>query len=396
MFDALPLLPADPILGLSAAYHGDTNPNKVDLGVGVYKTEDGLTPVLQAVSKAEALLLKEQTTKTYTAPAGIAGANLAAQRLAFGSEHSAINGQRIATVQTPGGCGALRLAAELIKKTRTNARIWVSTPTWANHMPLLGSAGIELIEYPYYDFERHNIDFDAMMAALDATLPGDLVLLHACCHNPSGADLSQEQWLAVTELAKHKGFTPFIDMAYQGFGQGIEEDAFGVRVMAEQLPELVLATSFSKNFGLYRERAGSLSIVGEDAAQARAIQSQVLSIARGLYSMPPAHGASIVDKIYHDQALQTLWITELKSMRERISQLRSDLVAALSQQQSSRDFSFIEREHGMFSFLGLNVSQVQQIKQGFSVYMTDNSRINIAGINKSNVDYLAKAICRVI
>ncbi|MBU2887605.1 aspartate/tyrosine/aromatic aminotransferase [Gilvimarinus agarilyticus] len=395
MFNELPLLPADPILGLSASYKADPNPLKVDLGVGVYKTEAGLTPVLAAVSQAEAQLLTEQTSKSYTSPAGIDGANFASQQLAFGTGHRVLIEQRVATVQTPGGCGALRLAAELIKKSRPDARIWVSTPTWANHIPLLGNAGLELIEYPYYDFAQHAIDFDAMHSALSHARAGDLVLLHACCHNPSGADLNREQWQSIAELAHQKGFTPFIDMAYQGFGEGIEQDAFGVRTLAEQLPELVLATSYSKNLGLYRERAGSLSVVSQSASQAQAVQSQVLSIARGLYSMPPAHGAAIVDRVYHDDTLNALWLEELTAMRQRIQQLRQDLVAALAQ-ESERDFSFIQREQGMFSFLGLSSGQVQRLKQEFSVYMTDNSRINIAGISASNLPYLARAISKVL
>lgn len=396
MFDKLPLLPADPILGLSAAYQNDPNPHKVDLGVGVYKTEQGQTPVLEAVSLAEAQLLAEQTTKSYTPPAGIAGANRAAQQLAFGEKHPVLSERRAVTVQTPGGCGALRLAAELIKKAKPSARIWVSTPTWANHIPLLGSAGLELVEYPYYDFDRHAIDFDGMHAALSQARAGDLVLLHACCHNPSGADLSAGQWQSIAELAQRTGFTPFIDMAYQGFGAGIEQDAFGVRALATQLPELVLATSFSKNFGLYRERAGSLTVISHSEAQAAAVQSQVLSIARGLYSMPPAHGAAIVDRVYHDPDLQSLWLAELDAMRGRIKQLRHNLVEALEKRQSSRDFSFIRHEQGMFSFLGLTPSQVKRLKHEFSVYMTDNSRINIAGISAANLDYLADAIGKVV
>ncbi|UTF59807.1 amino acid aminotransferase [Gilvimarinus sp. DA14] len=396
MFNQLPLLQADPILGLSAAFRNDTNPSKVDLGVGVYKTENGETPVLGSVAAAEAQLLQQQTTKSYTPPAGIAGANRAAAELAFGREHKVIGENRLSTVQTPGGCGALRLAAELIAKANPQASIWISTPTWANHVPLLTSAGLRLKEYPYYDFAEHKIDFAAMLKTLESAGPNDLVLLHACCHNPSGADLSREQWQQLAALASERGFTPFIDMAYQGFGSGIAEDAYGVRLMADTQPELVLATSFSKNLGLYRERAGSLSIVSATHAGADAVLSQTLSIARGLYSMPPAHGASIVDLVYHSDELRNQWHGELTAMRERIAGLRVQLVNALNERQSKRDFSFIAREAGMFSFLGLSVDQVQTLKSQYSVYMTDNSRINVAGINSNNLNYLADAIIKVI
>ncbi|WP_020208103.1 aromatic amino acid transaminase [Gilvimarinus chinensis] len=396
MFDQLSLLQPDPILGLSAAFRSDTNSNKVDLGVGVYKTEVGETPVLDCVTAAEKQLLQHQTTKSYTPPAGIEGANRAAAELAFGTEHSVIEEQRLSTVQTPGGCGALRLAAELIAKANPQSTIWVSAPTWANHVPLLTSAGLRLKEYPYYDFAKHKIDFNAMVNTLKAAGPNDLVLLHACCHNPSGADLSNDQWRQLSELASERGFTPFIDMAYQGFGSGIAEDAYGVRLLAETQPELVLAMSFSKNLGLYRERAGSLSIVSANKSQAGAVQSQTLSIARGLYSMPPSHGASIVDTVYHSEELRSLWFSELTDMRERIAGLRLELVKALNERQDKRDFGFIAQEAGMFSFLGLSVEQVNTLKNQFSVYMTDNSRINVAGINQQNLPYLADAIVQVL
>lgn len=396
MLDHLPQLQPDPILGLSAAYKNDSNPAKVDLGVGVYKTEAGDTPVLKCVAEAEANLLQTQTTKSYTPPAGIAGANRAAAELAFGREHQALADERVGTVQTPGGCGALRLAAELITHANPDATIWVSTPTWANHVPLLTSAGLRLKEYPYYDFAEHRIDFDAMMETLQQAGKDDLVLLHACCHNPSGADLNQSQWQAVAKLADKQGFTPFIDMAYQGFGQGIDQDAYGVRLLADTLPELVLATSFSKNLGLYRERAGSLSVVSANAPQAQAVLSQTLSIARGLYSMPPSHGASIVDLVYHTTELRTQWESELTGMRQRIAGLREQLVSALNARQDKQRFDFIAREAGMFSFLGLSVAQVTRLKNEFSVYMTDNSRINVAGVNADNLDYLADAIVAVL
>ncbi len=396
MFANLPLLPADPILGLSVAYQQDPNPAKVDLGVGVYKDDAGLTPIMAAVSAAERLRLERENTKAYTNPAGNLSANEAVSQLVFGQQHPVIDQGRLRTIQTPGGCGALRVAAELIQRARPGARIWVSTPTWANHIPLLGSAGLQLREYPYYDYARHTIDFEATLASLNQAPAGDLVLLHACCHNPSGADLSREQWGQIADLALERGFVPFIDMAYQGFGEGLEEDSYGPRLLAASLPEVLVASSFSKNFGLYRERAGALSIVFTDKAQADAGMSQLLSVTRGLYSMPPAHGSAIIDIILHSTELTQQWSSELTQMRERIAGLRSRLVSSLNALQSARDFSFIARERGMFSFLGLSKDQVHTLKQDFSIYMTDNSRINVAGLSEARMEYVSKAIVSVL
>ncbi|WP_111641019.1 amino acid aminotransferase [Marinimicrobium alkaliphilum] len=396
MFETLPQLPADPILGLSVAFQQDNNPDKVDLGVGVYKDDAGRTPIMAAVHAAEQRRLEQEDSKAYTNPAGYPGANAGVNELVFGADHPALAAERVRTIQTPGGCGALRVAAELIRRARPEATIWVSSPTWANHVPLLGNAGIALQEYPYYDHTSHSIDFDAMLASLRQVAKGDLVLLHACCHNPSGADLTQVQWQAVADVAREREFTPFIDMAYQGFGEGLDQDAYGVRLLAQTQPELLVASSFSKNFGLYRERAGSLSLVLADRERADAIHTQMLNVTRGLYSMPPAHGAALVDIILHDSALSTQWRTELDSMRARIQGLREQLVDALSQRQQTRDFGFIARERGMFSFLGLSVGQVHALRARYSIYMTDNSRINIAGLNPETIAYVADAIAEVL
>jgi len=396
MFETLPLLAADPILGLSAAYQKDTNPLKVDLGVGVYKNDAGVTPIMAAVAAAEKQRLNSEATKAYTAPAGYPGANSAVTQLIYGANHAAVNDKRVRTIQTPGGCGALRAAAEFIQRAKPGATIWVSTPTWANHIPLLNSAGLQLREYPYYDYQTHQIDFDAMMTALAQVPAGDLVLLHACCHNPSGADLTKAQWQAVAQLAQTRGFVPFIDMAYQGFGEGLEEDAYAIRLLAETLPEVVVAASFSKNFGLYRERAGTLSLVFANEAQADAGISQLLSVTRSIYSMPPAHGSAIVDIILHSPELTQQWQEELGQMRRRIQGLREQLVKTLSSLQSERDFSFIAQERGMFSFLGVNLEQVQRLKNEFSIYMTDSSRISVAGLSVESMDYVGQAITKVL
>lgn len=396
MFNVLPLLPADPILGLSQSYAKDANPQKVDLGVGVYKNDLGQTPIMQAVLQAEKILIASQTTKAYTAPAGIAGANEAATQLIFGKDLLTNIQQRVRTIQTPGGCGALRVAAELIQRAKKGASLWVSTPTWANHVPLLGNAGLTLKEYPYYDYKNHAIDFTTMKNTLQSIPAGDLVLLHACCHNPSGADLSKSQWNELADLFLEKKLIPFIDMAYQGFGEGLDEDTYGIRLMASRLPEVIVVTSFSKNFGLYRERAGSLSILFTDEKQADAGLSQLLSITRALYSMPPAHGATLIDIILHSQELTKIWEDELTLMRQRIANLRSDLVSRLNQLQHKQDFSFIANEKGMFSFLGLSVEQVHQLKNKYSIYMTDTSRISVAGLTQNNLDYVARAVVSVL
>ncbi len=396
MFESLPLLPADPILGLSIAYAKDANPAKVDLGVGVYKNDFGVTPIMAAVAAAEKIRIQQESTKAYTPPAGYPGANEVCTALIYGVDHLAVAAGRVRTIQTPGGCGALRVAGELISRARPGANLWVSTPTWANHIPLLGSAGLKLQEYPYYDYSTHSIEFDAMLAVVKKIPRGDLILLHACCHNPSGADLSREQWHQIADVCEANGIIPFVDMAYQGFGEGVEEDAYGLRLLSNRLPEVIIATSFSKNFGLYRERAGALSVVFADEQQANAGNSQLLSVTRGLYSMPPAHGAALIDIILHSPELTQLWRNELTQMRERISGLRVELVSALNQLQSQRDFSFIAKERGMFSFLGLSVAQVHRLKKDFSIYMTDTSRISVAGLTAEKMDYVSKAIVSVL
>ncbi|WP_049630370.1 amino acid aminotransferase [Cellvibrio sp. pealriver] len=396
MFEVLPLLPNDPILGLSIAYANDTNPQKVDLGVGVYKNDAGVTPIMKAVAEAEKLRIQRDTTKAYTPPAGVPGANEVSTRLVFGAVHAAVEAGRVRTVQAPGGCGALRVAAELIQRAKPGANLWVSTPTWANHIPLLGSAGLKLREYPYYDYASHSIDFVAMMATINEIPRGDLVLLHACCHNPSGADLTRAQWDQVADVLVERGIIPFVDMAYQGFGEGLEEDAYGLRMLANRVPEMIVANSFSKNFGLYRERAASLSLVFADTQQADAGFSQLLNVARGIYSMPPAHGSTIVDIILHSDELTQMWQSELTQMRQRIAGLRSHLVESLNGLQQARDFSFIAQERGMFSFLGLTVEQVRKLKSDYSIYMTDTSRISVAGLTTEKMDYVAKAIVAVL
>ena len=396
MFNSLIAMPADPILGLLTQYREDTHPQKVDLGVGVYKDPAGNTPILNCVKKAEKFRLETETTKVYIGPTGSPQFNTLMTELAFGSDHSAIIANRIRTVSTPGGTGALRVAGDFIKRCNPNAVLWVSDPTWANHTGLFEAAGITVKTYPYYDYDSKSLKFDEMLAALSQVSPDDVVLFHACCHNPSGMDLTTEQWDKVVALTKEQGFTPLIDMAYQGFGDGVDIDAYGVRKMAAAVDSMILCSSCSKNFGLYRERIGSCSVIAKDANTANIAQSVLLYVVRCLYSMPPAHGAAIVETILGSKELTQEWLDELKVMRDRINGNRAILVEKLKANGVDRDFSFIARQKGMFSFLGVNPEQVARLQKEFSIYMVGSSRISIAGISEDNVDYLAKSIAKVL
>jgi len=379
-----------------AAYRADDNPKKIDLGVGVYKDPAGNTPVMTAVKKAEGLILNSQETKSYVGPTGAAGYNDCVADLIFGSDLVASLGKRRITAQAPGGCGGLRLAAEFIQKANPDATVWVSDPTWANHVPLLGTAGLKIEQYPYYDYSSHSVRFDEMLATLAKVPSGDAVLLHGCCHNPCGADLNQEQWQQVRDLCLERGFTVFIDLAYQGLGDGLEEDVYGVRLMAESLPELIVVSSCSKNFGLYRERTGALTVICENDSAAGIAATQIAAAARAMYSMPPDHGAAIVELIMKDDALRSEWDAELTEMRDRINGLRAQLVARLKAAGVTQDFSFIEREKGMFSFLGIGVEQIQTLVNDYSIYLVNSSRINVAGINDGNIDYLISSLTEVL
>lgn len=391
MFESLVPLEPDPILGLMAAYRADPNTKKVDLGVGVYKDEMGNTPVLESVKAAEAALLQRQTSKAYISPMGSDEFNHQIATLLLGLGHPALVERRAAVLQTPGGCGALRAGAELIVRARPEARIWVSDPTWANHIPLLGSAGVEIKTYPYYDCRNKTLRFDAMLDSLGQARAGDVVLLHGCCHNPCGSDLRPEQWRVLTELVVRIGLVPFVDVAYQGFGLGLELDVEGLRMMAAAAPELLIASSCSKNFGLYRERTGALVVVAPGAEQAKIVGSQTAAAVRSLWSMPPDHGAAVVGAILSDRDLRTAWESELAVMRNRINGLREQLVMALSA-AGAGDFGFIAQERGMFSFLGLSPVQVARLRSEYSIYLVDSSRINVAGLSHANLDYVCDAV----
>jgi len=395
MFENLPLLPPDPLLGVMDSYLLDSNPQKVDLGLGVYKDELGDTPILNSVKRAEARVYEHESTKMYAGSAGEAKFGQLTLELLLGDNHPAIVDDRICISQTPGGCGALRVASDIILRCNNNAHVWVSSPTWDNHVPLLGNNGLQVSHYPYYDPSTNTLDFDAMADAMQNLGKGDLLLLHGCCHNPSGADLSFEQWQIVAQLANHHGFIPFIDIAYQGLGQGLEKDARGLRHLAEVCPRVFIASSFSKNFAIYRERAGAISIITSNASEKQAVSTQLASVIRGIYSTPPTHGAQIVQTILEDDELKSSWRQEVRAMRERIRALRSELAVRLKTANCPRDFSYIKDQNGLFSFLGFDENKVAVLRDKFSIYMPASSRINIPGFNQSNMDYLVNAIVSV-
>ena len=394
MFSELKPLPTDPILGLMAAFKQDTNPKKIDLGVGVYKDEQGNTPVLKAVKKAEAFRLENETSKSYIGLAGNLDYCQKMENLLLG-EHPALLANRVRTAQAPGGTGALRVAAEFIKRCNKDATVWVTTPTWANHISLFEAAGLTVKEYPYYDYENKDLLFDDMINTLKQVPKGDVVLFHACCHNPSGMDLNAEQWSTVADLAVEVGFTPLVDIAYQGFGSSLEEDAAGLRKLAAAVDELIICSSCSKNFGLYRERIGACSIIAKDAATADISNSVLLSVVRSIYSMPPAHGADIVSTILGSTELTQMWHDELDEMRNRINGLRTLIKESLAAKGIEQDFSFIDRQNGMFSFLGINKEQIERLQKEYSIYIVGSSRVNVAGISDANIYYFANAVADV-
>jgi aspartate aminotransferase len=396
MFESLKPAAIDPILGLMAAFREDPRDNKIDLGVGVYQDDRGRTPVMDAVKRAESKLMELEQTKSYQGIAGDAEYNSRMLALMFGDDHSILSSGRIKTLQAPGGSGALRVGAEVVKRARPEAKLWVGVPTWPNHIPLLGSAGFEIEEYPYYDMESRQINSELMMETLRKVPAGDVVLLHGCCHNPTGADLTNAQWDEITEIALERGFIPFIDTAYQGLGDGLEEDAYGMRTMAAKLPEMLIASSCSKNFGLYRERTGSITFITQTSEQATIVAAQAMSVARQIYSMPPAHGALLVSLILGDEELCRDWKAELEEVRLRIKSMRTLLADSIQDNAQGMDFSHIKRQNGMFSFLGVKPEHLVRLREEFGIYIVSSTRINLAGINSSNINYLSESIKEVL
>jgi aspartate aminotransferase len=391
LFQQLERLVSDSILGLMAKYRADPFKDKVDLGVGVFRDLSGNTPILDCVRRAERDVLAAQTTKSYVSAAGREEFNTAVEELVLGAQHPARRDRRARTLQAPGGCGALRVGAELIKDAAPNAAVYLSDPTWGNHAPLIGDCGLKLERYPYYDAIAHELKFEQMLQRLQTANAGDAVLIHACCHNPTGADLSTAQWQTVTELLERRRLVPFLDLAYQGFGSSLDADAAPVRAVVERVPEALIAVSFSKNLGLYRERVGALIVVSENAERADAVNSHMLHIARSIYSMPPDHGAAIAARIFSEPGLRQAWVGELDTMRTRIQEMRSLLAGRLAQVTGGNSFDFIRTQHGMFSLLGVSRDAVERLREQHHIYMTSDSRMNLAGIMPHNVSYVAEA-----
>jgi aspartate aminotransferase len=395
MFQTLEPLPPDPILGVTAAFRRDASPLKVDLGVGVYRDVAGNTPIPAAVRAAERALIEAQASKTYVGPAGNVDFNQRIVGLALGPLADPLR-ERIATIQTVGGCGALRLGAELLKVAQPDAMVHVSDPTWANHEPLLGSSGLRLERYPYYDAARHEVAFDAMLGYLQGLPAGAVVLLHACCHNPTGADLAPQQWQAVTAVIEQRGLVPFVDLAYQGFGDDLETDVAGLRTLAARVPEMLLAVSCSKNFGLYRERTGALAVLTPNAGTASAVATHQARLARRMYSMPPDHGAAVAARLLTEPALREDWQREVAAMVSRMQSLRALLAGRLEERLPGRDFGWLRRQRGMFSLLGLNAAGIARLRDEYHVYVPPDGRMNVAGISDGNVDYVATAVARLL
>lgn len=396
MFNQLKALPADPLLGLIGAFRQDPNPSKVDLGVGVYKDETGHTAIMTAIQKAAQQHMESEDSKTYIGPGGVLGFVEGIKKLVLGEQSSALKDNRLSGLQTPGGCGSLRIAAELLVRLNPDLTVWVSDPTWSNHIPLIQSAGLTIKTYPYFDPKTSAVNYDAMDECLANLGPNDVVLLHGCCHNPTGADLSFEHWQRITERAVKQGFLPFVDIAYQGLGDSLDEDAKGLRHLSEHVEQMIIATSCSKNFGLYRERVGCLLVQTKNQENANAIQTHTQDLARGIYSMPPAYGAYLVDIVLNNDSLRKEWNDELDAMATRVKSLRSGLLEKIQEKDIAKDFSFITRQKGMFTYLGITPEQVVKLREDFAIYMAGSSRINVAGLNTHCLDYVAHALKTVL
>ncbi|WP_254507152.1 amino acid aminotransferase [Anatilimnocola floriformis] len=397
MFDLLPLAPPDAILGLGEAFKNDPNPNKINLSVGVYKDEQGNTPVLASIKEAERRLLEKEKSKGYLAIEGLADYGQQVQEMLFGAGHPILKDKRAVTAQTPGGTGSLRVAADLLRKHFAAAKVWVSKPTWANHQAIFQAAGQLTDVYTYLDSTGKGLDFDGMIASLEKLPAGDIVLLHACCHNPTGIDPTPEQWKKIAAVIKDKKLLPIVDFAYQGFGDGLEEDAVGLREIAATGVDVLVCSSFSKNFGLYGERVGALTLVTNTAEAAQRALSQVRISIRCNYSNPPTHGGALVAGVLNDAALRKQWEGELAAMRNRINKMRHLFVDTMKKLKPEKDFSFLISQKGMFSYSGLTNMQVDELKTKHAVYVVGNGgRINVAGMTEENMPKLCAAITAVL
>lgn len=390
------MAPPDPILGLGDAFRRDSREHKINLCVGVYKDDSGKTPVFTAVRKAEERLLASEDTKSYLPIEGSPEYGAVVRGLIFGEGHEIVVSHRAATAATPGGTGALRVGADFLAKLRPGATVWISDPTWPNHLSIFRASGLKTALYPYYDAETKELSFDKMMDGLRGASKGDVVVFHACCHNPSGLDPTPEQWEALATLTNEQGLFPFFDFAYQGLGAGLQEDGAGLRIFYEKGFELFIAGSFSKNFGLYRERTGALTLVAPTRDAADAGLSHLKSVIRCNYSNPPSHGCAVVAIVLGDAGLRAQWEQELTGMRERIAAMRILFVETLAKKGVGQDFSFIARQRGMFSFSGLTHKQVIRLREEFGVYIVNSGRINVAAMTPSNMEVLCDAVVAVI
>jgi aspartate/tyrosine/aromatic aminotransferase len=396
MFETVKTAPADPILGLTEAFNQDPNPDKINLSVGVYKDGSGKTPVLPTVKEAERRLLEGETTKSYLPMPGDPTYGSLVQKLMFGDGHGIVAEGRGATAHCPGGTGALRVAGDYIHKLHPGSAIWLSDPTWANHPTVFEAAGLGVKTYAYRDPATNGLDFNAMIESLEQVPAGDVVLLHGCCHNPTGIDPTVEQWSQVGELIRRRGVLPLVDFAYQGLADGIDQDGAGLRALVEHVDQLLICSSFSKNFGLYRERTGALTIIGSTAEQAQTVMSQVKLVIRANYSNPPAHGGGIVMTVLQDPELRAKWELEVAEIRDRINSMRHLFVETLKAKGVTRDFSAITQQRGMFSFSGLTREQVEELREKHSIYIVGSGRINVAGMTEANMDRLCDAIASVL
>jgi aspartate/tyrosine/aromatic aminotransferase len=396
MFQNIEPAPRDPILGLTESFKEDPNPKKINLSVGVYQDGTGKTPILESVRKAGKLVLERQKSMSYLPIPGSPAYAAAVQKLMFGDGHEAVSSGRSATSHTPGGTGALRIAADLIHQQFPKATVWMTQPTWPNHPQIFAAAGVPTKSFPYFDAKTNSLAFEEAIAAIEKIPAGDVILLHGCCHNPTGIDPTGKQWQTLADTVYSRGILPLLDFAYQGFADGICEDASGLLAFTRSGAELMVCSSFSKNFGLYCERVGALTIVAKDKAAADTVQSQVKAVIRANYSNPPAHGAELVTTVLGDTELRTLWEKEVAQMRDRINGMRELLVKTLMAKGVPGDYSFITRQHGMFSFSGLTPPQVEALKQKYAIYIVGSGRINVAGITEQNVGPLCEAIAEVV
>ena len=396
LFSAVEMAPRDPILGLNEQFNADTNPNKVNLGVGVYSDDNGKLPLLQCVQMAEKTMMDKPTARGYLPIDGIAAYDAAVKSLVFGADSEAVTAGRVATIQSLGGTGGLKVGADFLKRLSPDAKVLISDPSWENHRALFTNAGFQVDSYTYYDAAKRGVDFDGMLAALHAAAAGTIVVLHACCHNPTGYDITAAQWDQVIAACKARNLTPFLDMAYQGFAQGIAEDGAAVAKFVAAGLTFLVSTSFSKSFSLYGERVGALSVLCTDKEEAGRVLSQLKIVIRTNYSNPPTHGGAVVAAVLNNPELRALWENELGEMRVRIKAMRQKLVDGLKAAGIAQDMGFITTQIGMFSYSGLTKDQMVRLRSEFGVYGTDTGRMCVAALNSKNIDYVCASIAKVL